>query len=99
MGSPVLEYLIEAAEPVPIIQSFSTLRFAGFDMTQVTGARTRVPRSRTVRARNDPEGYAAPQLNLQTREGDWFRRDFGNVYTMDQDVLNTVLAIIGTWTS
>ena len=21
-----------------------------------------------------------PRLNLQTREGDWFRRDFGNIF-------------------
>ena len=68
-------------------------------MTQVTGARTLVPRSRTIRAHNDPEGYAAPQLNLQTREGDWCRRDVGSVYTMDQEVLDTALARIGTWTS
>ena len=54
-------------------------------MTQVVGARANVPQSRSVQDRwnDDDNGYAVPRLNLQTREGDWSRRDFGNIYEID----------------
>ena len=80
-----LLYRIEKEEPHPLVQADVFLLHSGFEMTQVVGARANVPRSRSVRnRRKDGEnGYAVPRLNLQTREGDWFRRDFGNIYQID----------------
>ena len=80
-----LLYRIEKEEPHPLVQADVFLLHSGFEMTQVVGARANVPRSRSVRYRrkDDENGYAVPRLNLQTREGDWFRRDFGNIYQID----------------
>ena len=80
-----LLYRIEKEEPHPLVQADVFLLHSGFEMTQVVGARANVPRSRSVRnCRKDGEnGYAVPRLNLQTREGDWFRSDFGNIYQID----------------
>lgn len=78
-------YHIDKEEPHPLVQSDIFLLHSGFEMTQVVGARANVPRSRSVQDRwnDDDNGYAVPRLNLQTREGDWFRRDFGNIYEID----------------
>ena len=62
-------------------------------MTQVIGKNTRVLRQRTFENPNvEHNVYAAPRSNLQTREGDWFRRDFGNVYQIDDADRNVGLA-------
>ena len=95
MGS--LDYVIEASEPEPIVQPTQDLLLAGFEMTRVVGARARVPRRRNVRQQNRMNDYSAPRLNLQTKEGDWFRKDFGNVYQMDEKVRNTGLEWIGIY--
>ena len=80
-----LLYRIEKEEPRTLVQADVFLLHSGFEMTQAVGARANVPRSRSVRnCRKDGEnGYAVPRLNLQTREGNWFRRDFGNIYQID----------------
>jgi len=61
------------------------LLHSGFEITQAVGARENVPQNRSVRDRwnDDDNGYAVPCLNLQNREGNWFRRDFGNIYQID----------------
>ena len=41
--------------------------------------------------------YSAPRLNLQTKEGDWFRKELGNVYQMDEKVQNKGLEWIGIY--
>jgi hypothetical protein len=53
-------------------------------MVQTLGSSVRVPRQRSVRTRRDDFGYAAPLINLQTREGDWFRRECPNIYTLSE---------------
>ncbi len=81
-----LEYHIEKEETHPLVQSDRFLIHSGFKMTQVVEQQAWVPRTRTARGRkprNDAKGYNRPQLNLTTKEGDWFRKDFGNIYQMD----------------
>ncbi len=40
-------------------------------------------------------GYNNPQQNLQTREGDWYRREFGNVYRLSEEVRDRGIAWCG----
>ena len=72
-----------------MVQSNNDLVLAGFDdgMHQVHGSRTQVPRRRTVREnRMDSFGLLPERTNLQTSEGDWYRREYGNLWRMDQQV-------------
>lgn len=48
---------------------------------------------------DDEHGYAAPQLNLQTKGGDWYRSEFANVYVLDENVRDECLAQRGSWES
>ena len=66
----VLEYVLD--EYVAIVQSSSTLVYAGFDahMHQVSGTSVRVPRRRTNRSnRMIDDGLLPATINLQTTEG------------------------------
>ena len=84
-GSP-LEYVLDAEHPFPCVNKFSTLVLAGFDMVQTVGSSVgiRVPRQRKVWSKDDEFGYARPTMNLQSRDGDWFRSDIGHVYRMSE---------------
>jgi hypothetical protein len=64
----------------------------GFKTVQTLGSSVRVPRQRSVRMRCDDFGYAAPLLNLQTQEGDWFRREYPNIYTLTEGDRDRVIA-------
>ena len=58
----------------------------GFDecMPQVHGSRTRFPRRQTVRSnRIDDFGLLLEGFNLQTYDGDWYRRESGNMWRMN----------------
>ena len=71
------------------MQSNNDLVLVGFDesMHQVHGSRTRVPRRRTVKAnRMDDFGLLPATVNLQTTEGDWYRKQFGNSWRMNTQV-------------
>ena len=68
-----LEYSVELEQPFPVVNHYQNLVMGGFKTVQTLGSSVRVPRQRSVRMRCDDFGYAAPLLNLQTREGDWFR--------------------------
>jgi hypothetical protein len=35
--------------------------------------------------------------NLQTREGDWYRKEFGNVYRLSEEVRDRGIAWCGQW--
>ena len=81
----VSEYVLEANPPC--VQTNCELVLADFDMHQVTGRVTCVPRTRSVRAHHmDAFGRLSSRSNLQTTEGDWYRREFGNVWQMDEQV-------------
>ena len=92
-----LEYIIDRDYAYPIVNHNNALILGGFEMIQSAGNLSRVPRQRNVRQRNDDFGYAAPQLNLQTREGDWFRSEFANVYTLNEADRDAGLARCGVW--
>ena len=73
------------------MQSNSNLVYAGFDeyMHQVNGSRIWVPRQRTVRSNcMDDFGLLPERVNLQTSEGDWYRREFGNVWWMNAELID-----------
>ena len=92
-----LEYVIVRDNPYPIANHNSTLVLGGFEMTLSIGNEVRVPRARAIRDRNDAYGYAQPQLNLQTREGDWYRSEFGNVYLLSEEIRNEGIARCTQW--
>eukprot|EP00984_Skeletonema_dohrnii_P024295 scaffold13403_cov120-Skeletonema_dohrnii-CCMP3373.AAC.2 len=90
-----LEYVIEKAEPDPIVNNNKELLHAGFPMTQVIGSRSRVPRRRNVRSiQSDDYEYDTP-ASLQTSEGHWFRKEWGNVWTIAQEDKDIALAKVG----
>jgi hypothetical protein len=66
-------------------------------MVQIIGNAVRVPQQRTIQSQNDEFGYNIPQQNLQTREGDWFRIEFGNVYRLSEEVRDRGTARCGQW--
>jgi hypothetical protein len=46
-----------------------------------------MPRTRTVRAHNmDTFGLLPNRSNLKTTEGDWYGREFGNIWKMGDQV-------------
>ena len=68
----VSEYVLEANPPC--VQTKCELVLADFDMHQLTGRVTRVPRTRTVRAHHmDTFGLLPNRSNLQTTEGDSYK--------------------------
>ena len=88
----MLEYVLD--EYAAIVQSSCTLVYAGFDahMHQVSGISVRVPRRRTNRSnRMIDDGLLPATINLQTTEGDWYRKEYGNVYRMNADVRDDAL--------
>ena len=95
-GCP-LEYFVDGAHPYPFVNNYSTLVMTGFEMVQTVGVSVRVPRQRTVRVRDDELGYAQPQYNLQTRAGDWFRSEFGNIYRMNDETRQVGIARCRLW--
>ena len=92
-----LEYIIYHDQPYPVVNNNRTLVMGGFEMIQSAGNLARVPRQRNVRQRNDVFKYAVPQLNLQTREGDWYRNEFGNVYKFTANDRDVGIARCGAW--
>lgn len=94
-----LEYFVDGAHSYPFVNNYSTLAMTGFEMVQMFGVSLRVPRQRTVtvRVREDEQGHAQPQLNLQTRAGDWFRSEFGNIYRMNDETRQAGIAMCGLW--
>ena len=91
-----LEYIMWDADPHPFVNHYSMLVLGRFEMVQIVGNSVRVPRQRrTVQQRNDDFGYAHPQFNLQTREGDWVRSEFGNIYKMDEATRDVGIARCG----
>lgn len=63
----------------------------------VGNAARRVPQQRTMRERNNEFGYVHPQLNLQTREGDWYRSEFVNVYLLSKEVYDAGISRCSQW--
>lgn len=94
-----LEYCIEREYTHPIVNHNRTLILGGFQMIQSAGSLGRVPRQRNIRDRNDENGYTAPQLNLQTRGGDWYQSEFANVYVLAENIRDEGLAWCGIWGS
>jgi hypothetical protein len=96
IGSP-LEYTVDRTNPYLIVNHNHTLVLVGFDMVQIVGIAVRVPRQRRIQSRNDEFEYNIPQQNLQTREGDWYRKEFGNVYRLSEEVKDRGIAWCGQW--
>ena len=86
----ILEYVVAGGDnAIPIVSSNSDLIYVGFDdnMHQVHGSRTRVPRRRTIRSnRTENSLYSVARQSLQTTEGDWYRREYGNLWSMNVQV-------------
>jgi hypothetical protein len=91
-----LEYTVDRTNPYPIVNHNHTLVLGGFDMVQIVGNAVRVPRQRAIQSRNE-FGYNIPQQNLQTREEDWCRREFGNVYRLSEEVRDREIARCMQW--
>ncbi len=66
-------------------------------MVQIIGNAVMVPRQRTIQSRNDEFGYNIPQQNLQTRGGDWYRKEFRNVYRLSEEVRDRGTARCMEW--
>jgi hypothetical protein len=96
IGSP-LEYTVDRTNPYPIVYHNHTLVLGGFNMVQINGNAVRVPQQRTIKSQNDEFGYNIPKQNLQTREGDRYRKEFGNVYRLSEEVRDRETAQCRQW--
>ena len=51
-----------------------------------------MPWRRTVRSNNtDDSLYSVAMQNLQTSEGDWYRREYGNLWSMNVQIRDDAL--------
>ena len=94
----ILEYVVEGGDnAIPIVSSNADLIHAGFDdnMHHVHGSRTRVPRRRTFRSNRREEYRYVGRQSLQTSEGDWYRREYGNLWSMNIQVRNDAMGRVG----
>ena len=66
-------------------------------MVQIVGNAVRVLQQRTIQSRNDEFGYNIPQKNLQTRGGNWYRKEFGNVYRLSEEARDRGTVRCGQW--
>ena len=96
-----LEYIVEGGENTkPFVMSNDSLLLVGFDddMHQVLGTRVRAPRRRTVRSnQNDDFEYTSTRQSLQTTEGDWYRREYGNLWRMKDGIRDLAMEKLGNW--
>ena len=73
------EYVLETTSSC--VQTNCEMVLVDFEMYQVTDRVTRVPRTRTVQARRmDIFGLLPNRSNLQTTEGDWYKKELGNIW-------------------
>ena len=83
----MLEYVVETNPP--IVQSNSEIVLSGFDdhMHQVHGSKMHVPSPQTLHSNwMDMIGLLPTRVSLQTTERDWYRREFGNLWRMDETI-------------
>ncbi len=97
----VLEYIIEDGEVAkPLVQSNKDLILTGFDknMHQVYGTRAHVPRQCLVRSSrmDDFEYSGGTRSTLQTTQGEWYRKEYGNVWRLDDAMKNEALELAGS---
>ena len=55
-------------------------------MHQVFGSRTRVPCCRNVRSNQMDDFDYSQRINLQTSEGYWYRKEFGNLCRVNVEI-------------
>lgn len=97
-----MEYVVEGGDNAqPFVCSNATLLYTDFEeqMHQVVGSRVRVPRQRTIWSnRMDDYDYSgSTRLSLQTSEGEWYRKEFGNMWRMDKSVRDMAMERLGHW--
>jgi hypothetical protein len=68
----------------------------GEHITQVIGANVRVPRWRNVLSTRIDEFEYSERDNLQTTEGDWYRREFWSMWRSSEFILH-VAAMEENW--
>eukprot|EP00957_Ditylum_brightwellii_P028002 2114995-Ditylum_brightwellii.AAC.1 len=65
-------------------------------MHQVLGMRTRAPRECTIRSNcMEDSQYSSGRDSLQTTEGDWYRRECGNIWKMNDQVRDEAIEQVG----
>lgn len=95
-----LEYKVEGGDNTkPFVVSNNSLLLAGFDndMHQVVGSRVRAPRRHTVRPNQYDDFEYTSRASLQTTEGDWYRREYGNVWRMKDGIRDMAMERLDNW--
>ena len=96
-----LEYEVEGGEnakPFVVSNDGLLLVVNEGDMHQVLGSRVRAPRRRTVRSnQSDDFEYTSTRASLQTTEGDWYRREYGNLWRMKDSLRDLAMERLGNW--
>jgi hypothetical protein len=83
----VIEYVVETNPP--IVQGNSEMALAGLNdhRHQVHGSKSCMPRPQTLCLNQiDMFGLLPARVSLQTIEGNWYRREFGNMWLMDETI-------------
>ena len=67
-------------------------------MHQVYGTRARVPRQCSVQSSrmDDFEYSEGTRSTMQTTQGEWYRKEYGNVWRLDDAVQNETLELAGS---
>ena len=78
---------------ITVVQSNSSLLVVAHDehMTRVLGNIFRVPRRRAVRSNQSDDFEWTTRQNLQTSEGEWYKREYANAYRMDKSVYDLAM--------
>jgi hypothetical protein len=96
----VLEYEIEGgANAMPLVNSNQYLLFVVPDeqVVRVLGMNVRVPRRRNVRSNQSDDFEYSARSSLQTSEGEWYRREFGNLYRLSDLIHDAAMEAVQHW--
>ena len=92
-----MEYEIEGgANSTPFVNNNRDLVLTDINgmVHQVMGRRVRVPRRRTVRSNQSDDFEYSQRPNLQTSEGEFFRREYGNIHRIDRQLRERALELV-----
>jgi hypothetical protein len=96
----ILEYEIEGGENAkPLVNSNSSLICVvpNEQVVRVVGMNVRVPRRRRVQSNQMDDFEYSTRQSLQTTEGEWYRREFGNLYRLHDSIRDIAMEAVHQW--
>ena len=88
---------MQNAKPLVNRNSYSICVVPNEQIVRVVGMNVRVPRRRRVRSNQMDDFEYSTRQNLQTTEGEWYRREFGNLYRLSDSVRDEAMEAVHQW--